>query len=218
MTARTPKARTSAATVQLPSLAGADPVLIGIIGRAGAGKTTAAEYLRQRYDFECIAFADALKDMLAVLLADRNIDHAVLHEPLLKGIPIERMHDATARRLMQSLGDWGRQISSGFWVHQLAHRCGLIEGNSPVHDRICIVDVRYPNEEEWLRYKAGVLLRISRQSASRADPHSSEQWSDSLCAHATISNDGTLGGLHTQLDQMMAMLDVTERHSNRAPA
>lgn len=220
MTARTPKASTSAAAppLRLPILAGADPVLIGITGRAGAGKTTAAEYLRSRYDFECIAFADALKDCLALLLADRGIDHAVLHEPQFKSVPLDAMHDASARHLMQSLGDWGRQVAKGFWVHQLAHRAGLIEGRSPVHDRVCITDVRYPNEEEWLHYKGGALLRITRQAAGRTDTHSSESWSDSLLAHASIPNEGSIGGLHTQLDQIMAMMEVPERPTDRAPA
>lgn len=220
MTARTPTARTSAAArpLSLPILAGADPVLIGICGRAGAGKTTAAEYLRSRYDFECIAFADALKDCLALLMADRGIDHAVLHEPQFKAVPLDAMHDATARHLMQSLGDWGRQVARGFWVHQLAHRAGLIEGRSPVHDRVCITDVRYPNEEEWLHYKGGALLRITRSSASMDDKHSSEQWADSLLAHASIPNDGSIGALHTRLDQIMVLLGVPERPTNRVPA
>jgi hypothetical protein len=220
MTARTPKAGTSAAAppLRLPLLAGADPVLIGITGRAGAGKTTAAEYLRRRYDFECIAFADALKDCLALLLADRGIDHAVLHEPQFKSVPLDAMHDTSARHLMQSLGDWGRQIAKGFWVHQLAHRAGMAGHGAPVHDRICITDVRYPNEEEWLLHQGGALLRITRQAAGRNDSHSSEQWADSLLAHASIPNDSSLGALHTHLDQIMAMLEVPERPTERAPA
>lgn len=220
MTARTPTARTrtTAPPLRLPILANADPVLIGLAGRAGAGKSTAAEYLRRRYDFECIAFADALKDCLALLLADRDIDHAVLHEPKFKAVPLDAMHDATARHLMQSLGDWGRQVARGFWVHQLAHRAGLIEGRSPVHDRICITDVRYPNEEEWLHYKGGALLRITRLSAGIDDRHSSEQWADSLLAHAIIANDSSIGALQARLDQIMAMMGVPERPTNRAPA
>jgi hypothetical protein len=221
MTSRSPTrpaTRLAAPPLRLPNLAGADPVLIGITGRAGAGKTTAAEYLRARYDFECLAFADALKDCLALLLADRGIDHAVLHEPQFKSVPLDAMHDASARHLMQSLGDWGRQVAKGFWVQQLAHRAGMVGHAAPVHDRICITDVRYPNEEEWLLYQGGALLRITRQAASRTDTHSSESWSDSLLAHASIPNDGSIGGLYTQIDQIMAMLEVPERPTNRAPA
>lgn len=224
MTARTPTARTrTAAPPQpLPILAGMDPIVIGLCGRAGAGKTTAAEYLRDRYDFECVAFADALKDCLALLMADRGIDHAVLHEPLLKAQELPAMHHATARRLMQTLGDWGRQVHPDLWVQQLAHRAGLGDGRSPVHDRLCITDVRYPNEERLVHDAGGALLRITRRANPmgdrRIDPHSSEQWADSLLAHASIPNDGSLGGLHTQLDQIMAMLEVPERTSNRAPA
>lgn len=217
MTSRTPKARATA-PLRLPSLAGADPVIIGLAGRAGSGKSTAAEYLRRRYDFEAVAFADAIKDMLAVMLADRDIDHAVLHEPLMKATTLPDCHDRSARQLMQTLGDWGRQLATGFWVHQLAHRAGLASRGAPVHDRIVITDVRYPNEDEWVQHQGGVVLRITRQAGSRTDPHSSEQWTDSLLAHATIPNDGSIAGLHTQLDQILALMDVPERATDRAPA
>lgn len=217
MTARASTARTRA-PAPLPNLSGFDPVVIGITGRAGAGKTTAAEYLRRRYDFECLAFADSLKDCLALLLADRGIDHAVLHEAALKATPLADMHNLTARRLMQTLGDWGREMDRNLWVHQLAHRAGMAGRGGPIHDRICITDVRYPNEAEWLDAQGAALLRITRQAAGRQDTHSSEAWSDSLLAHASIPNDSSLGALHTHLDQIMAMLDVPQRPTDRAPA
>jgi hypothetical protein len=195
MTARTPTARTQAAAppLRLPNL-------------------------RRRYDFECIAFAGGVKEMLEVALSARGIDHAVLHEPHLKEQPLREFHGATPRRLMQSLGDWGRQICGDLWVQDLSHRVGLVEGGHPVHDRLLVTDVRYPNEEAWLHEHGGVLLRITRQAAGRTDTHSSEMWSDSLLAHASIPNEGSIGGLHTQLDQIMAMMEVLERPTDRAPA
>ena len=207
------------APAKLTPLAGRDPVLIGITGRAGAGKTTAAAYLQRRFDFEPVAFADALKDMLATMLADRNVDHAVLHEPDLKHAPLPECHHTTARHLMQTLGDWGReQVDPQFWVAQLQARALGAQGDTPVHDRLLVTDVRYPNEAAWLRQRGGVLLRITRCMAPRLDWHSSESWTDSLPVSAEVPNDGLLASLHTQLDKIMADLDVPERLSNRAPA
>ena len=36
-------------------------MIIGLSGKKGSGKSTVAEYLRKRYDFEELAFATALK-------------------------------------------------------------------------------------------------------------------------------------------------------------
>ncbi len=38
--------------------------LIGLVGRAGAGKTTVAKHLCERYGFVRVAFGDPLKVML----------------------------------------------------------------------------------------------------------------------------------------------------------
>lgn len=197
--------------IRLPSFEGRDPVLVGITGRAGVGKTTAARYLSARYDFEPIAFADSLKDVLALLLAPRGVDHAVLHEPGLKHQALPGCHHTTARHLMQSLGDWGRGIDASFWVRQLEVEAFGAGGDSPVHDRLLVTDVRFPNEAAWVQRRGGVLLRITRQDAPRLAGHISESWTDSLSVSASIPNDGSIGGLHTQLDQIMAMLDVPER-------
>ena len=196
-------------------LSRADPALIGLTGRAGAGKTAAGDYLHASYGFECIAFADAIKDQLAQLLADRGVDHAHLHEPYLKERPIPEFAGLTARQLMQTLGDWGRAQSPGFWVLQLMHRAGLRRGGTPVHDRIVITDVRYPNEAAWLRLHGGVLLRLQRDGCSLAAEqaaHSSEAHVHSLDAHVDLLNNGpTLYGLHALLDGAMADLHLERR-------
>lgn len=217
----TARIRTIVPPPALPILTGMDPIIIGITGAKFAGKDTAARYLRARYDFEPAAFADGLKEMAEVMLSARGIDHAVLHEPGLKEQPLKALYRVTPRRLMQHLGDSVRQIHPMAWVDDLAYRVGLNLGGSPVHDRLLITDVRYPNEEQWLHQQGGALLRITRQAnglGQPMDPHSSEQWTDSLLAHATIPNDGSVGALEHRLDQIMAQLGVPERPTSRAPA
>lgn len=197
-----------------------DPVLIGLCGRAGSGKTAAAEHLRRAYDFEPVAFADALKDMLALLLADRGVDHAVLHEPALKGQPLAAMRGHSPRLLMQTLGDWGRDMHPDFWAHQLAHRLGMAHYSAaqwhPVHDRIAVADVRYPNEARWVQERGGVVVRLHRSGPRRAGAHSSEASVDMVDANLEIHNEGpTLAGLHAALDAAMAELGVAPRESAR---
>lgn len=197
-------------------LSRADCALIGLCGRAGAGKSAAGEYLDATYGFEPVAFSDALKDVLAELLLTRGADYAHLHEPALKQQPIPGFGGLTARHLMQSLGDWGRTLSPGFWIAQLAHRTGLHKGRAPVHDRIVVTDVRYPNEAEWITSRGGVVLRLLREGCSLSDPahaaHSSEAHAPHLDAHVDLLNNGpTLYGLHALLDGAMADLNLERR-------
>jgi hypothetical protein len=207
-------------TTRIPNLRGKDPMLIGICGRAGTGKTAAAEYLMARHRFEVAAFADELKDLLALHFETLGVDYSHLHEPTLKNAPLPGFGfvagPVTARMLMQTLGDWGRAIDPDWWVNALAHRVGLhdaTQGSSgshtPIHDRICISDVRYPNEAEWLIERGGVLIRLQREQAQAVRAHSSESHIDELPAHIDLYNEGpTLAGFHALLDGALASVGV----------
>lgn len=182
-------------------LSTADPILIGLCGAAGSGKSAAADVLCREYGFVQIAFADTLRDMLFAMLGNQGIDHAWITEPRLKERPIAAL-GISGRQLMQTLGDWGRSLHPDFWVHALARSAGMAEqmppGTAPCHDRIVISDVRYPNEAAWLRKHGGVLVHISRHSGT-AQPtaaHSSEQHHATLGADVGLANHGpTLEGL-----------------------
>lgn len=204
-------------------LSTADPALVALCGRAGSGKSEAADYLAAEYGFEPVAFADALKDMLASHLTDLGLDYACLHEPGLKDKPIAGWpllprdgEPVTPRRLMQTLGDWGRSIDADYWVACLARRSGLCWGSSPVHDRILVTDVRYWNEAHWVSLHGGVLLRLERESATRVRLHSSEEEIHLLQADASIANHGpTLEGLRGALRAVMTDLRLEPRPGRR---
>jgi hypothetical protein len=196
-------------------LAQRDPIVIGLCGLARSGKSTAAEYLQDAYGFEPAAFADSLKSMLEEHLLNRGIDYAWLYEPQLKEQPIPGL-GLSARRLMQAFGDAGRGLAADFWVDALAHAIGLRsmpdQAATPIHDRICLSDVRYPNEAALVRQHGGVLIHLVREQATPAHPHSSEQHAASLGATLTLVNNGpTTAGLHQLLDGAMASLGISPR-------
>lgn len=199
----------------IPQLRGRDPMLIGICGRAGSGKTAAADYLMARHRFEIAAFADEIKDMLALHFETLGIDYAHLHEAHLKNVPLQplldQMHHATsARELMQTLGDWGRNLSQDWWINALAQRIGM-GSKAPIHDRIVVSDVRYHNEAAWLLSNGGLLIRLRRDSAAPVRAHSSEQSIDQLPAHIDLYNSGpTLAGFHSLLDGALASAGVED--------
>ena len=191
-----------------------DVILIGLAAAAGSGKDTAADHLCARYGFVRASFAEAPRVMLEALLSHIGVDHAWLHEPRLKESPMPVL-EHSYRTLMQTLGtEWGRNmVGHGLWVRVLEHHLGL-DVAQPVHDRIVVTDVRYPNEAALLRQHGGHLVGITRPDAPAVRPHSSEAHFAELHAEAdtTIVNCSShLAGLHTLLDGLMHQLGVDER-------
>ncbi len=190
-----------------------DPLLIGLVGTAGVGKDTAAERLVDMHDFIQHAFALPIKTMLEALFLECGIDYARLFEPKLKEQPIPELAgvaqpgqpELTPRALMQTLGtEWGRQMGHGLWLRCADLMLGLPD--APVHDRIVISDVRFPNEADWVRQHGGVLVRIVRPDAMAVREHFSEQLAGGIKCDATVANTGSLADLHETLDDLMYAL------------
>lgn len=141
-------------------------MLIGITGKAGSGKTTAAEALIGA-GWVRVKMADPLKDMLrAIGLTDQHI------EGDLKEVPCDLLCGQTPRHAMITLGtEWGRDhIGLDFWTGIAKARIQklLLEGRSVVVD-----DIRYQNEADVIHDMGGTIVQISRPS-SIAISHKSE--------------------------------------------
>jgi hypothetical protein len=187
-----------------------DPFIIGLTGRAGAGKDTVAHYLVERYGFAQLSFAEPLREMLCALLEHAGIDHAYVTEPALKAQLIPGL-GVSARTLMQTLGtEWGRQlIASDLWVRLLELNAGMPHG--PVHDRLVISDVRFLNEAAWVVQHGGVVCGINREMEMPTGPlHESEANLAAICG-ATLDNSGTLGQLHGRIDSLCLQLELDAR-------
>lgn len=185
-------------------------VLIGITGAAGAGKDTAANRLCHHHSFERDSFAEPLRDMLTALMVGHQIDYAHLFERELKEQPIPGLGaDISGRRLMQTLGtEWGRNtLHPDIWVRLAALRLGLdrLPYTSPVHDRIVITDVRFPNEAEWINRMGGHVIRIERDTDPVAH-HMSEWYYGDIKCIATLHNNAGIDWLHDQVDEIATTL------------
>lgn len=122
------------------------PNVIALLGRAGSGKSTAAQYLSERYGFERWSFATPLKLMAADLW---GFSHEQLY-----GAEKEKL-DArwglTPREAMQRLGASARRhLGIGVWANALI---GNLKG------RVVIDDTRHINEVAAL-YAASALGKI----------------------------------------------------------
>ena len=184
--------------------------LIGLTGLAGTGKNTAAYYLVERYGFVECAFAEPLRDMACQLVEYAGLDYAWVTEPGLKNQQLPGF-GFSARQFMQRVGTEAvRALDPNAWVSALARHMGLGDGMVPVHDRIVITDVRFPNEAAWLKLNGGHLLRLKRAAAAPVAAHESERHVEAFEAF-DIDNDGTLHQLHTRLDCVCQALGLDAR-------
>ena len=96
---------------------------VGIIGKMGSGKTTAANFLVEKHGFVKMSLADPMRQITKEIFG------------------IESKTDPRYRRIMQKLGtDWFRSEDPDVWVRYLLKR--VEQETRPV----VVDDVRFPNE------------------------------------------------------------------------
>jgi len=180
---------------------------IGLAGRRGSGKDTAAEYLARKYDYTRVGFADRVKDAALALDPYVGLDNTG-DLVRLKWIVQTRgwdeaKQDDEIRRLLQMVGDEaGRQIHGPrTWIDQALAKIDAAPGP------VVVSDVRYPNEIDELRRVGFIIVQIVRpandkQRSEMVDLHASESDLRARC-DGTIFNMGTIEDLYTQIDHLL---------------
>jgi len=169
--------------------------LIGFCGPIGAGKTSAANYLKSAHGFSRVRFAGPLKDMLLVIgLSPREVDGD------LKEVPCDLLCGCTPRHAMQMLGtEFGRElIGRDFWVNAWRRQA---EGVLKAGARVVANDVRHVNEIEAIRELGGIIVRIERPGIESDAGHSSER--QELPVDHELMIRGDLEDLHFSLDYLL---------------
>ena len=180
---------------------------IGLIGKMGSGKSTAADALRS-LGYIPLSFAAPLKEM--VIDADPLVTYGEhfgvpihLSDLLDAGYTFEecKREYPEVRRSLQRIGQGIRRIDPDYWVRNLLARAVECPPSVP----IVVTDVRYPNEADALRKNGFTLVRVKRQltttkgltnDETRAMLHESETALDRYAVDVTIRNDGSLIDLH----------------------
>lgn len=179
------------------------PTLIGITGRARAGKDTIASHLVERHGYTRMAFADPIRDMLAVLGVDG--DHMNTYkEEIIPHLGI------SYRYLAQTLGtEWGRQLhGTDFWVNVLDRRKVTLH---PHAQRIVISDVRFNNEARYICQSGGTLWHVERPDLNEAvSSHVSENGVSSKYINARLINHS--------IPELREAIDLALGHDPAKPA
>ena len=179
-------------------------MIIGISGKAGSGKDTAAKMLEVLYanpdisyedfanrryknfaDIQIVHFADTLKETAQVLF---RISEWETNTQEGKKTTIDWI-GKTVRELLQGIGQGLRDaIDPNLWVK-------ILFANTEDWSNYIIADVRYPNEVYAIKERNGVLIRIDRKGAG-AGNHSSETALDDYKEwDVHIENNGSIEDL-----------------------
>lgn len=181
-------------------------MIIGLTGPAFAGKDTAGSYLAITHFFDCLAFADPIRDGLKALLDLSNRDF----RPENKETVIDWI-GKSPRQLMQLLGtEYGRNlIDENIWVKHMTRR---IDDATRAGSDIVITDVRFKGEADLIRSLGGEVWRIVRPNAATTEHscHISEREAAEIQADRAITNSGTLEQLYELIDEAIGQMHGAE--------
>lgn len=138
-------------------------MIIGFMGLAGVGKSTAGRILRDEYGFVPVSFADSLKDGVAALFNwPRNLLEG--DTPESREFRETRDHywsgvfnkDITPRWVLQFIGTqvFRHHVLEDFWVHAAMKRMQDKTKN------YVVTDARFPNEFAMITGHSGFLVEV----------------------------------------------------------
>jgi hypothetical protein len=156
----------------------AEVSLIGLVGYAGSGKSTAADGLTALMGYKRVKFADPLKEALRAILRCAGTDPKVIERMVegdLKEVPADELCGRTPRYAMVTLGtEWGRgMIASNFWINLYVTRVERLRYMG--HISIVVDDARFPNEFMTIKELGGKLIKVIRPGLVPDLTHESER-------------------------------------------
>jgi hypothetical protein len=156
-------------------------MLIGLTGLKQSGKSTAAEFLADRFAFEHTSFAAPMRRFTMDVLGMNELQLEVMKEQPLD--LLDRL--VTPRQFMQRLGtEFGREmIHPDLWVRSCINR---INTKRPT----VVSDVRFDNEAHAIKALGGKIVQIRRRGQQNLDLHPSEAGVHPSLVDYTLDNDG----------------------------
>lgn len=175
------------------------------------GKTTVAQMLAAKDDYQILSFASPLKEMLASLLRNCGIENTeeYLYSPKHKNDPIPACGGKTARQLMQTLGtEWGRKtVYHNLWLKLMGVR---IQRAFDAGYSVIVDDMRFRNEYESLALLGAWTIRLYRPGVAYQTNHPSEGQLKSMSFDFHLSNGGSLDELAAKVDALHDVLLASE--------
>lgn len=179
-------------------------MIIGLVGKAGSGKDTVAEYIRVNYGFKKLSFASKLKDAVAVIFGwDRSKLEGISKEDReWREIPDPYWskilgYNITPRTALRYIGtDIFREFNSNIWIDSCFKDIDLKQNYA-------ITDCRFPNEADRIKSMGGILIKIKRNNIISNSEHASEKHIDSIDVNYVINNNYSFDDLNGMVDNIM---------------
>jgi hypothetical protein len=173
--------------------------IIGLGGKAGSGKTTAASYL-ELLGYDIVAFADALKEVAQKIF---TFTPQQLYGGL-KEIPDPRFNKSP-RYCLQKIGMTCRELWPDVWVQHVRNYLQNSQGPVVIHD------VRMHNEACMLKQEFNAtMIHIYREGAGAVNGipnHISEIELDAWQGwDFVIRNNGSKEELYDQIDAILSIV------------
>jgi len=183
-------------------------MILGLTGRAGAGKSTVAEYLNREYGLDVKSFAAPLYASACALL-DCTVDELKTwkNDPAFR-IELNTVPDLdttlihksmTVRTFLQRYGTEAHRdvFGADFWAERPWRDW---------HGQVDWVfeDVRFNNEADAIREHGGTIVRIDRPYVGLAGPEALHPSEAGVPADVIFYNNGELVELFEDIRQFLA--------------
>ncbi len=175
------------------------PLIIGLAGPIGCGKTTLAEMLRDSAGCGhgvVMSFATGVREEVATVF---GVAPSLMATQEGKATPW--VLDLTVRDLMQL---WGTNVrrsqDQDYWVKRAMQQVDTLAGSGPITapDLVVFDDVRFPGEAKAIRARGGIVVRLDPYpgwTPTEADKHISEHALDDYAYDLRFAPD--YGDLHS---------------------
>ena len=173
--------------------------LIGLAGKAGAGKDTVADYLWEKEGAIKVAFADALR---AAACSIFGLGQCNFLDRDLKEAEVEYW-GMTPRRMLQLLGTEATKpvFGDNIWLKRWFLSYSAVRDT----DHVVVPDVRFDVEADAIRNLGGTIIHIARPGArlsGATGEHSSEAGIELRDGDMYLSNSGSVEELRYEVDQL----------------
>jgi len=156
-------------------------ILIGISGKKGVGKDLLASFLREKYGFVNLPFAQELKASVRrdfnLSLEDTDGVNKEKKTSFSQGILVSFDEDGntinstgywTPREIMIQYGQFFRQFDKNYWIKKTFQKINLVKSEVKIAQweddlKFTISDVRFKNEADYIKEQGGYLVRLERK-------------------------------------------------------